>query len=631
MIVRIFGAVLRSFCRGPLAALLARFAALALIYTLLRIAFVLLNRDSFPHVPFAAFWGGIRFDLSALAWLNLPWLLLFLIQPKEGGWFGMVKRVVFLLCNAAGFFFACADIEYYRFTLKRSTADLFGIMAGGGDVANLASTFVVDYWHIVLLFIGCMALAEWSYRFGGRFMEMAKAHWARQVAWRVLAVAGMVLASRGGVQLIPIGVMSAADHVPAPYFPVALNTPFTLLMTLGKPAVEAVDYMTQAEAERLWPVVHDYSTVPAGRVALDRPNVVVIILESFSAAYSARLTGGEGHMPFLDSLMTRSLHFTRAYANGRRSIDGIPAITASLPEWMEEAFITSPYAQAPFTSLASVLSAEGYGTSFYHGGRNGTMGFDGFARAAGYQRYMGLNEYPAAADYDGAWGIWDRPYLRYFANEMDKEPQPFFSTVFTLSSHHPYALPADEADRFPQGTHRIHAAMRYTDDALRGFFAMARTKPWFERTLFVITADHTADLDRTGQDYSEASDYWVPLLYYNPAAIEPQRAEQVTQHIDIAPTILDLIGHGKPFFSFGASALRQERVPLAIMRTSGGYLAIDRERAFRFDGVQVAPPAIDMTAHHAPDSASVRTLQAALQQFSHRMINGPLHATPAAP
>ncbi|MBK7945036.1 MAG: sulfatase-like hydrolase/transferase [Flavobacteriales bacterium] len=637
--MRIFGAVPQSLTRGPLAALLARFAALAAIYTLLRIAFVLLNRDSFPNVPFTAFLGGIRFDLSALAWLNLPWLLLYLIEPDDRGWFGAAKRIIFHIGNAAGFFFACADIEYFKFTLKRSTADLFGIMSGGDDVTSLATTFVVDYWHIVLLFICCIAMAELGYRLGGRLITDEATHWARRIMWRVVAAGCMVLFSRGGVQLIPIGVMNAADHVPAPYFPVVLNTPFTLMMTMGKPSVEELSYMTPEEADRFWPVEHRYipATLWSDSLALkipklpQKPNVVVIILESFSAAYSAQLSGGEGHMPFLDSLMRRSLHFARAYANGRRSIDGIPAITASLPEWMEEAFITSPYAQTPFTSLANVLAAEGYRTSFYHGGRNGTMGFDGFARAAGYQRYMGLNEYPLASDYDGAWGIWDRPYLRYFANELDQEPQPFHSTVFTLSSHHPYALPAAEAERFPQGKHRIHAALRYADDALREFFDVASTKPWFDRTLFVITADHTADLDRTGQDYSEASDYWVPLLYYMPAAIAPERSDQVTQHIDIVPTILDLIGHKEPFFSFGATALRDERVPLAIMRTSGGYLAIDDERAFRFDGQRLPAPPIDQTAYHAPDSVSVRTLQAALQQFTHRMLHGPLQASPVAP
>lgn len=596
--------------------MLARMGAIALVYTLLRIAFVVLNRDAFPNVPFAAYWGGIRFDLSALAWLNLPWIALCLAHDTEQGWYARVKQAVFLLVNAIGFFFACADLEYYRFTLKRSTADLLGIMAGGGDTGSLASVFAKEYWYIVLLFIACLVFAWWAYRRAARLSAIESPGAIRRIAWRVATVALLVLASRGGVQLIPIGVMNAADHVPPPYFSVVLNTPFTIMMTYGKPVVEAKDYMPQEEADRLWPVEHAY--IPAmlwsDSLALSipqlppRPNVVLIILESFSAAYSASLSGNEGYMPFLDSLMAQSLTFTRAHANGRRSIDGIPAITAAIPELMDEAFITSAYAQTPFTSMANLLAGEGYATSFYHGGRNGTMGFDSFAKGAGYARYHGLEEYPVKEDYDGSWGIWDRPYLQYVSNGLGKEKQPFFSTVFTLSSHHPYHLLPEDAARFAGGQLRIHPSLRYTDDALRRFFETAKKQPWFGNTLFIITADHTADIDRSGQQYSEAVDYWVPLLFHMPEAIAPRTVDRVTQHIDILPTTMDLIGWSRPFFSFGSSALREERAPMAVTRTTGSYLAIDAEGVLRSDG------------KGRSSSEKERVLQAAIQQFNNRML-----------
>ncbi|MBK9175614.1 MAG: sulfatase-like hydrolase/transferase [Flavobacteriales bacterium] len=598
--------------RGPLLVMLARMGALALVYTLLRIAFVLLNRDAFPNVPFAAYWGGIRFDLSVLAWLNLPWIVLCLAHDTEQGWFARVKQTMFVVVNAIGFFFACADLEYYKFTLKRSTADLFGIMAGGGDTGSLATVFAKEYWYIVLLFIACLVFAWWAYRRAARLSASGYSSPDRRIMWRVVTIALLVLASRGGVQLIPIGVMNAADHVPPPYFSVVLNTPFTIMMTWGKPVVEKKAYMTQEEADRLWPVEHQYSeqknTPESIAIASTRPNVVLLILESFSAAYSAKLSGNEGYMPFLDSLMAQSLTFTRAYANGRRSIDGIPAITAAIPELMDEAFITSVYAQTPFTSMANLLAEEGYSTSFYHGGRNGTMGFDSFAKSAGYARYRGLEEYPVKEDYDGSWGIWDRPYLQYVANELSQEQQPFFSTVFTLSSHHPYHLLPEDAERFAGGTLRIHPSLRYTDDALRRFFETARKQPWFGNTLFIITADHTADIDRTGQQYSEAVDYWVPLLFHMPEAIAPRTVDRVTQHIDIVPTAMDLIGMTRPFFSFGSSALRDERAPMAVTRTTGSYLAIDADGVVRSDG------------NGTSSSEKESVLQAAIQQFNNRLL-----------
>lgn len=620
--MRIFGAVR---IRGPLTVLLTRLASVAVVYTLLRFAFVLLNKGEFPAVPFGTFVMGIRFDLSAIAWVNLPWALLSIAAVSERGRWAQVKRWLFLIGNAAALFFACTDLEYYRFTLKRSTADLFGIMAGGGDTLSLAPVFVRDFWYVVLIYVACVWALAWAYGRAARLSSGEPLPVWRRVAWRAVAVAIIAVASRGGLQLIPLNVLNAADHAEPEHVPVVLNTPFTMLMSLGKPVLPEKVFLPQEEADRLWPVEHAYAQGPLHGIAAraltgdsgtahQRPNVVVIILESFSSVYSGRLSGGAGYMPFLDSLMGEGLCFSRAYANGRRSVDGIPAILASMPELMDEAFVHSPYAQSRFTSLAGVLRAEGYATSFFHGGRNGTMGFDAFSRSAGFDRYIGLNEYPGPeSDHDGTWGIRDKPFLRHFIDRLGREPEPFMGTVFTLSSHHPYELPDGDAQRFAGGTHPIHPALRYADDALRGFFREAARQPWFSRTLFVVTADHTADIERTGQHYSAAVDYWVPLVYYMPGALEPAVVDHVTQQIDVMPTVLDLLGHTGRFFSFGSSAVRRERQPLAIIRVMGGYMAMHDGGVLHFKGDPQRMKGVDLR------DSTVATMHAAVQQFNRRM------------
>ncbi|MBL8001882.1 MAG: sulfatase-like hydrolase/transferase, partial [Flavobacteriales bacterium] len=323
----------------PFLLILARLGAVALVYSLVRVAFWLLNRDQFPDPPLLAFVGGVRFDLSAIAWTNLPWLLLALVHPSPGPRFRRVQAITFLAVNAFALFFNCVDVAYYRFTLKRSTADLFGIMGAGNDLANLVPVFLKDYWYIVLLFGAVLGLLWWGYhRVEGRLPRKGPTRpwWL----WRLLTIATAVLLTRGGVQLIPIGVLHASNYAEPAYMPVVLNTPFTMLRSIGRPVVEERVFMADGEADRLWPVRHAYTTplVLAGDTLAPaaRPNVVVIVLESFSAAYSSRLNGGgPGHMPFLDSLMGQGLCFTRAYANGRRSIDGVPAVLASIPKLTE--------------------------------------------------------------------------------------------------------------------------------------------------------------------------------------------------------------------------------------------------------------------------------------------------------
>ncbi len=625
---------------GPLSVLLLRLGAVGSIYTLLRLLFWLYNRDLFPNPPASAFIGGLRFDASAIAWLHLPWVLLVFLAPRPGRAMARMQFGLFLGINALALFFNCVDLGYFAFSLKRSTADFLQILTTGGDTANLAPAFLRDYWHIGLIYIGCLALLAWAYARIGRIDAKVQLRWPWQIGWRAIALALLVLASRGGFQLIPLQALDAAQYGGASYLPVVLNTPFTILTTLGKPTLAERHYMQPAEADVLWPVVQQHA-FPSDEINThftfregQRPNVVFIILESFSALYSARLSGGDGYMPFLDSLMGQGLCFTNAYANGRRSIDGIPAIVASMPQWMDEAFITSPYASLPFTSLASILGGQGYRTSFYHGGRNGTMGFDAFAKSAGFQHYVGLNEYDnGEADFDGHWGVRDRPFLQFHAQRLANEQQPFLSTVFTLSSHHPYALPADEASRFAGGTQPIQPTLRYADDALRHYFATVRTMPWYHNTLFVITADHTADLERTGTQGNKPIDYWVPLIYFGPQWIQPRTEERVTQHVDIVPTVLDLIGYDAPFFAFGHSALRPASPPYAIWTNNGLYSITSATRQLQFDGERIIGKTTltsDSIVDPEHDADLERHLKAAIQQFNGRMINASL-TIPSAP
>ncbi|MCB0792473.1 MAG: LTA synthase family protein [Flavobacteriales bacterium] len=624
--------------RGPLTVLLLRLLVLALLYSAQRLCFFLFNPGSFPDAPFLAFVGGVRFDLSAIAWLNLPWVVLYLIAPARRRAWATVQKVVFLVVNGIGFAFNCADIEYFKFTLKRSTADLLSILTTGSDTANLMPAFLRDYWYIALIFLVCLLLAGWGYTWSGRFLRDRALPWSWKFGWRIVTVALFALLSRGGLQLIPLQVLEAGKYAPPAYFPLVLNTPYTLLMSLGKPVLEPRIYMSVADAELRWPVVHQYAdgaNTPFDLVtAARRPNVVVIILESFSGVYSSKLTGLPGYMPFLDSLMSEGMYCTRAYANGRRSIDGIPAVLASIPELMDEAFITSPYADVPFTSLANELKKDGYGSSFFHGGNNGTMGFDGFARSAGFDRYVGRDQYPDPNDYDGSWGIRDRPFFQFFARELGKQQEPFVSAIFSLSSHHPYELLSEDAERFKGGTLKIHPTLRYADDALRHFFKTASTMPWFDHTLFVITADHTADIDRSGQHYGKAIDYWVPLVYYMPKYMKPGRIDRVTEQIDVLPTVLDLIGHRDPFFAFGHSALRATSPPYAISSSNGVYRMIGEEHLLRFDGKEVV--GFGPIANGDPDDGPaeliqadmVLRMQAAVQQFNGHLLLRNMKVTP---
>ena len=198
------------------------------------------------------------------------------------------------------------------------------------------------------------------------------------------------------------------------------------------------------------------------------------------------------------------------------------------------------------------------------------------------------------------------------------------SCLFSLSSHHPYKLPPEDARRFAGGTLPIMPTLRYTDDALRQFFSTAQTMPWFSNTLFVITADHTADLERTGQASGSAFDHWIPLVFYMPSAITPHRDDHVAQQIDILPTVMDMLGHGKPFFAFGSSVLRNEGAPASVSENSATWLIIGEHAQLRSDGDQVlwSEP---LRAAAAPGQEMLdslqRQVQAAIQQYNYHLLH----------
>jgi len=249
---------------------------------------------------------------------------------------------------------------------------------------------------------------------------------------------------------------------------------------------------------------------------------------------------------------------------------------------MTEDFITSQYASGKFNSLASLLKTEGYNTSFFHGGKNGTMGFDAFCRSAGFDSYYGKNEYPNQADFDGHWGIWDEPYLQYIANTLNTTPQPFMSAVFTLSSHHPYKVPDKYKNKFRKGPLEIQEPIMYTDYALKKFFEKASTMPWFENTIFVITADHTSEAwqpfykNRVGQ-------YAIPIIFYEPQSNQSGHQGIIAQQTDIMPTILDMLHYPKPFVAFGGSLLRNNEPRFSLSYLNGNYQLIQDGYSWQTD------------------------------------------------
>jgi phosphoglycerol transferase MdoB-like AlkP superfamily enzyme len=283
---------------------------------------------------------------------------------------------------------------------------------------------------------------------------------------------------------------------------------------------------------------------------------MIIMMESFSKEHIGSLnrayeTGrSQGFTPFLDSLIRHGLYFD-AYANGKTSIQGIPSVLSGIPSLMNESFIQSSYASGKYTSIAGLLKPKGYTSAFFHGGTNGTMGFDSYTKLVGFDHYYGRSEYDNEKDYDGKWGIRDEEFFQYAAKSINGLKPPFVAALFSLSSHHPYFVPARYSNVFRKGKLPIQQSIMYSDHALAEFFHTVKNMPWYDQTLFVITADHTSEGYYPFYQ-SDAGQYAIPLLFFQPGSNLKGYSTHIAQQTDIMPTVLNHLGYDRDYLAFGS-------------------------------------------------------------------------------
>ena len=580
-------------------ALLLRLLLVVFLFTLCRVGFYLFNMSFFPGMTLGNFlnllWGGLHFDLTALLYINAAYILL-MIVPFDFRFrydYQEIIKYFFFITNGFALATNVADFIYYKFTLRRTSADVFRQFENEENITGLTIQFLIDYWYAVLFWIALVILMvkiynrikTWGPQMKNRTMYYTSGFFALPLI-AFFIIAGI----RGGFRhsTRPITLSNAGEYVCDPRdISIVLNTPFSLIRTVGKTKVQNVDYFPPALLDSIYTPVHS----PADTTGFQKQNVVVIILESFSREFFGSLNGdkenGEykGYTPFLDSLMQHSKVFVNAFANGRKSIDGLPSVISSIPS-LGVPYFLSPYSANKINSLPSLLEQEGYHTSFFHGAPNGSMGFNAFMNLAGVDHYFGMDEYDNKDDFDGLWGIWDEPFLQFYAKSLNSFPQPFVSSFFSVSSHHPFEIPEQYQGKFRGGPLPIHHCIEYTDYALRRFFKAASMMPWYQNTLFVITADHTSSNIlfpeyRTGWGF-----YSIPLIFYKPDDSLTGMDYEIAQQTDIMPSVLGYLHYPKPYLAFGRDIFRENGKPVAFNYKDNTYQFFQDEYVLVFDGAR---------------------------------------------
>jgi phosphoglycerol transferase MdoB-like AlkP superfamily enzyme len=517
--------------------------------------------------------AGLLYDAAAFAYAAVPVVLYLLVVP-DVLWRSRIHRWTALALWCAFAFAVCLEAvsEWFfwdEFGARFNFVAVDYLVYTGEVVGNIRETYPVE-WILPLL----LAPAALIVLLGSGSLASALA--ARTPPARRLGRAAACLA-------VPVVAWFALDdrlsHVGENFAEneLAINGVYAFGRAFRNNSLSYEQFYARrdrgAVAARMRELLSRDGGVPCGgdggagagllrRVSHEggerRLNVVLVTVESLAARYLA-FSGGDrsraGLTPNLDRLASQGLLFTRMYATGNRTVRGLEALSLSIPPTPGQSTVKRPRNEGLF-STGFLFRERGYDTKFIYGGYGYFDNMSAFFEGNGFTSVDRTDFAADESPFANIWGVADEGLFLRVLREGDAAHAagtPFFFHVMTTSNHQPYTYPAGRID-IPSGTGRA-GAVKYTDWAIGKFVADARTRPWFDDTVFVIVADHTDN----GRGYTQlpVDRYHVPCVVYAPKVVAPGRFDGVCSQIDVPPTLLGLLGFSYDTEFFGQDVLRR--------------------------------------------------------------------------
>jgi len=551
-------------------------ASFLLVSIATRIGLAVFSGEAYALHEWARFIGvGLIFDVAVLPWFLLPWALYDAVVPEfaeHRSWHGWENR--WAAVWAVLFLSLLAVIALAEFVFWAEFASRFDFIAVDylvythEVIGNIRQSYPVNSWLAAILGV-CAVITWFSWPRGRRRVRSGwMARWSRVAvagfaAWLGFAVVDQNLAdtkSNAYVQQISQNGVYALFHAfwhneldYDKYYPVLKPADFNGEIRALVREPNAKFTTTQGIDRKIT------ATTPRKDV-----NVILVSVESLSASFLGRFGNKQGLTPELDRLADRGLLFTKYYATGTRTVRGLEALSVGTPPTPGQSIVRRPKNQG-LETLGGELKHNGWEPYWIYGGHGFFDNMNAYFGANGYavvdRGDMAAEALPIHSE--NIWGIADEDLFSLAFAKLDRvhaRGKRFFAHIMTTSNHRPYTFPENRID-LPQ-KHR-ESAVKYTDWAIGDFIRRAALKPWFDKTLFIITADHTASAG--GKTDLPPSRYLIPMIWYAPKLIAPGVFGRLMSQIDVAPSLLGWLGLSYKSRFFGYDMFR---------------LAAGRERAF---------------------------------------------------
>ncbi|MBC7786536.1 MAG: sulfatase-like hydrolase/transferase [Methylophilaceae bacterium] len=497
---------------------------------------------------------GLWFDLSALAYLVVPFVLISILLPnrwRTNKWVKMSRWLLVWLVTFALLFGAVSEFIFWQeFTTRFNFIAVDYLIYTNEVIGNIRESYPVP---LILLIIASAALA--IILLAGRYVSFQHEAYTRKkklaflVSMIILPILSFKLAN---VDQMQVGTNAYASELSG-------NGVFSISAAMRRneldydkfyktiPADEAAKVMASVGANRTptTQAVLDVASMTNDDASTLGPfsrrpkNVVLISVESLSAEYMGIFGSKDNLTPKLDAIAKQGLVFDKLFATGTRTVRGLDSLTIAIPPIPGQAVVHRPN-NNHLAGIGEFLKAQDFATYWIYGGYGVFDNMNNYFKSNDYKVVDRTDFDAKSIGSENVWGVADESLFNNSLKVFDdntKLGKPFFAHIMTTSNHRPFTFPDGRVD-LPQG-HR-DGAVKYTDYAIAKFLEDAKSKPWFKDTLFVIVADHCASV--AGKTKLPVAKYHIPLIFYAPDMLRPGHYDRVASQIDIVPTLLDVLG-----------------------------------------------------------------------------------------
>lgn len=577
----------------------------------------------------ATFYHALSLDLSMTAYLAVIPVLSYIFWLFNGRkvvelkWVSVYNKVFIVIFSIL----SIANFNIYREWGSKINAKALGfaISTPNEAMASSASSPIALSLSLLALLI-VVSLFLQRYVVSRKLTFGPSKIWARAILCLLLVFANFLFI-RGGLRGSPITQSMAYFSENQTLNHAAVNTEWNLIRSILSERMVSKNPYLYLDDKKATALVKDlYTTEKDSTIKVlktNKPNVVVVIIESFTGDLTKTIGNMDGVTPHFDTLINKGLFFSNIYSSGSRTDKGMIATLAGFPTLAAGSIVKWPEKLQKLPAISQSLAKNGYRTSFFYGGESEFDNYKAFILSHDYQKLIDIKDFKGR-QMQSVWGKYDELVFARQIEDLNAEPQPFFSTLLTLTNHEPYVVPGKHKFGTADNVAKFKSTAYYTDSCINAYLNTAKKQSWYSNTLFIFVADHGHLLPRNTDEISNPRRYHIPLLFYGDVIkdeFKGKKFDNVGSQVDIAATLLAQLDLPAQQFVWSKNLLNPYTKPFAYFSWDNGMGFINNKQCVTFDNVGKMPVYNSLPNDKAQTSSTIEKGKSYLQKVYQQFID----------